>query len=79
MGAYHGITIQKQVGTRLPHMKRSCNGPAGRRGTIDRLKNYYGIAIRSNDGDLQGMKKPAHATMFHVSSCARNSLHDHSD
>ena len=29
---------------------------------IDKLQNYYGIAIRSNIGDLSGMKKAVHAT-----------------
>ena len=32
---------------------------------IDRLQNYYGIAIRSNVGDLDKMKKAIYASLFH--------------
>ena len=35
---------------------------------IDRLQNYYGIVIRSNVGDLNGMKKAIHASFFHCAS-----------
>jgi len=35
---------------------------------IDRLHNYYGIAIRSNVGNLEGMKKGVCAALFHVAS-----------
>ena len=35
---------------------------------IDRLQNYYGIAIRSNIGELDGMKKAIFAPLFHYAS-----------
>ena len=44
---------------------------------IDRLQNYYGIAVRQNVGDLAGMKKAILATLFHVSSSSKNNWHDH--
>lgn len=32
---------------------------------IDKLKNYYGIAIRSNVGNLGGMKKAIYVSLMH--------------
>ena len=39
---------------------------------IDKMQNYYGIAIRSNTGDLEAMKKNILASLFH---CASNDEH----
>ena len=39
---------------------------------IDKMQNYYGIAIRSNTGDLEAMKKSILASLFH---CASNDEH----
>lgn len=36
---------------------------------IDRMQNYYGIAIHSKVGNLEGMKKGVLASLFH---CACN-------
>ena len=44
---------------------------------IDTLQNYYGIAVRSNARDLEGMKKSIHASLFHVASNKDNEWHDH--
>ena len=48
--------VQKRVGTALRKLKKQKKGLAGRGkltdAMIDRLQNYYGIAIRSNVGDL---------------------------
>ena len=44
---------------------------------VDRLQNYYGIAVRSNIGNLNGMKKAIHASLFHVASSSKQSWHDH--
>ena len=38
---------------------------------IDKMQNYYGIAIRSNTGDLEAMKKSILASLFH---CASNMM-----
>ena len=44
---------------------------------MDHLQNYYGIAIRSNVGNLQSMKSAVFAALFHVASSAENVWHDH--
>ena len=44
---------------------------------IDRLQNYYGMAIRSNVGDLDMMKKAIFAVLFHVCSSENNNYHVH--
>ena len=36
--------------------------------TIDRLQNYYGIAIRSNQEDLVNMKNLIFSALFHCAS-----------
>lgn len=53
--------VQKRVGCRLRKLKKRVAGLAGRGkltdALTDRLQNYYGIAIRANVGDLQGIKR----------------------
>lgn len=44
---------------------------------IDKLQNYYGIAIRSNTGDLSGMKSAIYASLFHCVSSKKRNLHNH--
>lgn len=44
---------------------------------IDKLQNYYGIAIRSNCGDLKGMKSAIYASLFHGASSDRRNLHQY--
>ena len=39
--------------------------------------NCYGIAIPSNVGDFNGMKKAIHASFFHCASSERRDLHTH--
>ena len=36
--------------------------------TIDKLQNYYGIAMRENANDFAGMQKAVRATLYHVAS-----------
>ena len=50
--------VQKQMGTRLRSMKKKVKG-RGRLSDamIGRFQNYYGIAIRSNTGDLKSMQR----------------------
>ena len=53
--------VQKRVGSRLKKLRQKV-GSLGRTGrlndaTIDRLQNYYGMAIRNNTGNLVKMKK----------------------
>ena len=73
--------VQKRVGTRLRNLKKMVKNLGGRgkltNKLIDKLQNYYGIAVRSNVGNLQGMKKAIHASLFHVASSKTNVWHDH--
>ena len=43
--------------------------------TIDRLQNFFGVAIRQNTGDLVAMKSAALATLFYVTSSKINNWH----
>ena len=70
---------QKRVGTRLRNLKKKEKG-LGRRGrltdaVIDRLQNYFGVAIRQNSGNLTWMKAGVLATLFHVASSKDNNWH----
>ena len=73
--------VQKRVGTALRKLKRQNPGLGGKGkltdGTIDKLQNYYGIAIRANVGNLAGMKKAIHASLMHCASSESRPLHDH--
>ncbi|XP_055943287.1 uncharacterized protein LOC129972975 [Argiope bruennichi] len=71
--------IQKRVGTRLRKLKSKQKGLGGRGKLtdtfIDKLQNYYGIAIRSNVNDLEGMQKAVIAAFFHCCSSAKQPMH----
>ena len=73
--------VQKRLGTALRKLKKEKKGLGGKGrltdAMIDKLQNYYGIAIRSNSGDLAGMKKAIHATLFHCASSEERKLHHH--
>ena len=73
--------VQKHFGTRLRKLKKSVKGLGGKRkltdSMIDKLQNYYGIALRSNVGNLENMKKSIHASLFHVALSESNSWHNH--
>ena len=63
--------VQKRVDTRLRKLKKTEKGLTKLGLTdkiIDRLQNYYGMAIRSNVGDLDMMKKAIFAVLSHVCS-----------
>lgn len=72
--------VQKRVGTRLRNLKKTQKGLGGKgkltNKIIDKLQNYYGIAIRSNS-TVSEMKKAIHATLFHVASSKKNNYHVH--
>ena len=63
--------MQKQVGTALRKLKKENKGIGGKGkltdALIDKLQNYYGIAIRSNSADLGAMR----------TSSKRRNLHHH--
>ena len=73
--------VQKRVGTRIRTLKKDNRGYGGKgkltNATVDKLQNYYGIAIRSNSNDLPAMKKAVLATLFHVASSSKHIWHDH--
>ena len=61
--------VQKRVGNRLRKLKKTDKGLSGLTDSvIDKLQNYYGMAIRSirsNGNDFQGMKSTVAAVLFH--------------
>ena len=61
--------VQKRLGTALRKLKKNVKGLGGKgkltKALIDKLQNYYGIAVRANVGDLQGMKQAINASLFH--------------
>ena len=67
-------------GNNLRKLKKDVSGLGGAGkltdSMVDRLQNYYGIAIRSNVGDLQKMKKAIGAVLFHCASSKENEWHD---
>ena len=73
--------VQKRVGTAVRKLKKENKGIGGKGkltdSLIDKLQNYYGIAIRSNSGDLSGMKSAIHASFFHCISSKKRNLHHH--
>lgn len=72
--------VQKRVGKRLRKLKKTEKG-LGRLGlndaTIDKLQNYYGIAVRSNLKSVEDMKRGIYATWCHVASSAKDNFHHH--
>ena len=73
--------VQKRVGTALRKLKKEDSKLGGKgkltNHMIDKLQNYYGIAIRSNVGNLEGMKKAVAASLFHCASSDKRPLHEH--
>ncbi len=71
--------IQKRVGTHLRKLKKKTKGLSGKGkltdAFIDRLQNYYGIAIRANVGDLNKMQQNVIAVLFHCASNEEYPMH----
>ncbi|GFW10328.1 uncharacterized protein TNCV_5096791 [Trichonephila clavipes] len=71
--------IQKRVGSRLRKLKKITKVLGGKGKLtdkfIDKLQNYYGIAIRSNVGCLKKMQSAVIAAFFHCCSSNQNSMH----
>ena len=72
--------VQKRVGTRLRKLKKTEKG-LGKLGlndaVIDKLQNYYGIALRGNVGSVEAMKTAIYAAWCHVASSKNNNFHHH--
>lgn len=80
--------VQKRLGTALRQYKNNKKGqkPSDGKGVpgrgrladkvIDKMRNYYGNAIRQNKGNLQGMKDSIKAIKHHmiVKSCPKVSI-----
>ncbi|GFV72533.1 uncharacterized protein TNCV_2763971 [Trichonephila clavipes] len=71
--------IQKRVGSRLRKLKKNTKGLGGKEKLtdkfIDKLQNYYRIAIRSNVGCLEKMQSAVIAAFFHCCSSNQNPMH----
>lgn len=71
--------VQKRVGSRLRKLKKTTKGLSGKGKLtdrfIDKLQNYYGIAIRSNTGDLSKMQSAVIAAFYHSCSSSQNPMH----
>ncbi|GFV90564.1 uncharacterized protein TNCV_2222801 [Trichonephila clavipes] len=70
--------IQKRVGSKLRILKTEEKG-LGCKGNvsdsfIDKIQNYYGIAIRSNIGNLEEMQRAGIAAFYHCSSGKSNPM-----
>ena len=71
--------VRKRVGTALRKLKKE-NPDLGGKGKltdaiIDKLQNYFGIAIRSSVGNLESMKNAVLASLFHCASNESQPLH----
>ncbi|GFV66634.1 uncharacterized protein TNCV_2594551 [Trichonephila clavipes] len=71
--------VQKRVGARLRKLKSKNKNLSGKGkltdSFIDRLQNYYGIAVRSNVGNLSGLQQNVIAALFHCSSSVEKLMH----
>ena len=69
---------QKCVGCRLRKLKKETKGmreltPV----VIDKLQNYFGIALRANCTTVENMQRAIWASFFHVASSKENDYHSH--
>ncbi|GFW55502.1 uncharacterized protein TNCV_118861 [Trichonephila clavipes] len=71
--------IQKRVGSKLRILKTKEKGLGGKGklsdSFIDKIQNYYGIAIRSNIGNLEEMQRAVIAAFYHCFSGKSNTMH----
>ena len=71
--------VQKRVGTALRKLRKENKGMGGKGkltdSMTDKLQNYYGIAIRSNPGNLAAMKNAVLASLFHCASSKEHNYH----
>ncbi|GFY26179.1 uncharacterized protein TNCV_354951 [Trichonephila clavipes] len=71
--------VQKRVGSRLRKLKTKTKGLSGKvkltDNFIDRLQNYYGIAVRSNVGNLTDMQQNVISALYHCASSDKKPMH----
>jgi hypothetical protein len=73
--------VQKRVGSALRNLKKDNKVLGGKSrltdAMIDKLQNYYGIAIRTNCKDIDSMKKAIYAAFCHCASSEKDNYHTH--
>ena len=68
---------QKRVGCRLRALKKRVKGLKPlTEAMIDKLQNYFGIALRANCTTVEDMSKGIMASYFHVCSSSKRELHN---
>ncbi|GFW69221.1 uncharacterized protein TNCV_1819751 [Trichonephila clavipes] len=71
--------IQKRVGSKLRILKTKGKGLEGKGklsdSFIDKIQNYYGIAIRSNVGNLEEMQRAGVVAFYHCCSGKSITMH----
>ena len=69
---------QKRVGSLLRKLKKREKGPRDlTEAIIDKLQNYFGIALRSNLSTVENMANAIWASFFHVASSEENNFHSY--
>ncbi|GFY25896.1 uncharacterized protein TNCV_1916461 [Trichonephila clavipes] len=70
--------IQKRVSSKLRILKTKEKGLGGKGKLsdlfIDKIQNYYGIATRSNIGDLEEIERAVIATFYHCCCSGKSNL-----
>ena len=74
MGSALRRLVVEYKGKFLSNSKISGTGRLTKK-VIDKLQNYYGMAIRSNVGDLRGMMMAVQATLHHMTSTDDQPVH----
>ena len=73
------LKICRRHGTTLRELKKDKKGMGWRgrltNNMIDKLQNYYCIALRSNSDNLSGMKTATLTSLFHCPSSEDRKLH----
>ena len=72
--ALHSLVVEYK-GEFLSDSKKSSGTGRHTKKVIDKLQNYYGMAIRSNVGDLRGMMMAVQATLHHMTSTDDRPVH----
>ncbi|GFX91492.1 uncharacterized protein TNCV_2599411 [Trichonephila clavipes] len=71
--------VQKRVGSHLRKFKKFVKGLGGKGkltdNFIDKLQNYYGIAIHSNTKNLANMQSAVIAAFYHCCSSTKRPMH----
>eukprot|EP00795_Rhopilema_esculentum_P009886 gene9886-18476_t len=73
--------VQKRICTALRKLKREKRELGGKgkltEKTIEKIQNYFGIAIGNSVGNLESMKKSIIAKLFHSASSKEKDYHNY--